>query len=185
MNFYSGCFRFQQTKTKLKTKTKRKKKCTEQNPPLSLFLISSFSPFKLLSFMPFHPSSSCFFFLLFQVLSLCWFCSESIFTFICFWILCFYFLNCCSFRVFFWICSSSLFSSTISPSSSILGLCGLHAVGIMRSTYLLRFYFLEFENFVVSAAVALSAFGLLSWFTCVFIFLKIFLSYILIVFLNF
>ena len=184
MNFYFGCFRFQcqQTKTKLKTKTKRKKESTQQNPPLARFLVSSFSPFKLLSFMPFPPSSSSFFLFLFQVLSLSislslpLFFSNLVLHLFIFRFYVFVFLIGVSFLVVLWICSFSRFSSIITPSSSsfrVVGsACGWNNEICVSALNL----FFEFEIFVVSGTFAISVFGLFSRFTFVVV-LHVFLSF--------
>ena len=183
MNFYFGCFRFQcqQTKTKLKTKKKRKKDSTQQNPPLARFLVSSFSPFKLLSFMPFPPSSSSFFLFLFQVLSLSFslsltlFFSNLVLHLFIFRFYVFLFLIGVSFHLVLWICSFSRFSSIITPSSSsfrVVGsACGWNNEICVSALNL----FFEFEIFVVSGTFAISVFGLFSRFTFVVV-LHVFLS---------
>ena len=191
MNFYFGCFRFQcqQTKTKLKTKTKRKKESTQQNPPLARFLVSSFSPFKLLSFMPFPPSSSSFFLFLFQVLSLSislslpLFFSNLVLHLFIFRFYVFFFLIGVSFLVVLWICSFSRFSSIITPSSSsfrVVGsACGWNNEICVSALNL----FFEFEIFVVSGTYAISVFGLFSRFTFVVV-LHVFLSFFFFFFIS-
>ena len=161
---------------------KRKKESTQQNPPLARFLVSSFSPFKLLSFMPFPPSSSSSFLFLFQVLSLSislslpLFFSNLVLHLFIFRFYVFVFLIGVSFLVVLWICSFSRFSSIITPSSSsfrVVGsACGWNNEICVSALNL----FFEFEIFVVSGTFAISVFGLFSRFTFVVV-LHVFLSF--------